>query len=73
MERPTGSFDALMLRAAHNSGFGYVPINEYIRDRQSILDKHNANGLFLSSHDASMKALLYKTIQSIPEIPKNIF
>ena len=66
LELPTGSCDALILRAAHNSGFGYVPINEYIRDRQSILDKHNANGIFLSSHDASMKALLYKTTQSLP-------
>ena len=45
-ELPTDSCDALILRAAHNSGFGYVPINEYIRDRQSILEKHNPNGLF---------------------------
>ena len=46
LKLPTGSCEAIFLRGARNNGFGYVPINEYIRDRQSILDKNGNNGIF---------------------------
>ena len=71
---PTGSCEALLLRVARNNGFGYVPINEYIRDRQTMLDKFGKNGLFLNSHDLSMEALCYKTTVSAPAMPaSNMF
>ena len=44
----TGSCEAVLLRVSRNNGFGYVPINEYIRDRQTIWDKCVNNGLFLN-------------------------
>ena len=71
LKLPTGSCEAMLLRVARNAGFGYVPINEYVRDRQTILDKTGNNGLFLNSHDPSMEALAYKTTVSVPEIPAN--
>ena len=74
LELFTESCDALVLRASRNSEYDYIPIKEYIRDRQSILAKNKTNGLYLTCHDASMRALLYKTTQSLPEIPHyNIF
>ena len=71
LKLPTGSCEAMLLRVSRNNGFGYVPINEYIRDRQTILDKSGNNGLFLNSHDPSMEALVYKTTVSVPEMPEN--
>ena len=61
----------MLLRIARNNGFGYVPINEYIRDRQRILDKSGNNGLFFNSHEPNMEALVYKTTVSVAEIPAN--
>ena len=69
LQLPTGSCEAMLLRVSRNNGFGYVPINEYIRDRQTILDKGGNNGIFLNSHDGDMKALAYKTTVSVPEMP----
>ena len=46
LQLPTGSCEAMLLRVSRNAGFGYVPINEYIRDRQTILDKGGNNGIF---------------------------
>ena len=46
LQLPTGSCEAMLLRVSRNNGFGYVPINEYIRDRQTILDKGGNNGIF---------------------------
>ena len=71
LKLPTGSCEAVLLRVSRNNGFGYVPINEYIRDRQTILDKKGTNGLFLNSHDGNMEALVYKTTVSVPEMPEN--
>ena len=71
LQLPTGSCDAVFLRGARNSGFGYIPINEYIRDRQTILDKNNTTGTFLNSHDPDMKAQVHKTTESVPVIEKN--
>ena len=71
LKLPTGSCEAIFLRGARNNGFGYVPINEYIRDRQSILDKNGNNGIFLNSHDDNMEAVVFKTTESVPEIPAN--
>merc|ERR1719320_2360134 len=65
LQLPTGSCEAIFLRGARNNGFGYVPINEYIRDRQSILDKNGDNGVFLNSHDGDMKAVVFKTTESV--------
>ena len=74
LKLPTGSCEAVLLRVSRNNGFGYVPINEYIRDRQTILDKSGNNCLFLISHDPNMEALVYKTTVSVPEMPeKNMF
>ena len=42
----TGSCDAVFLRPARNYGFGFVPIQEYIRDKQTIVDKTGTNGTF---------------------------
>ena len=47
-----------------------VPINEYIRDRQTILDKTGGTGVFLNSHDRGMKSLVYKTTVCVPEIER---
>ena len=74
LQLPTGSCEAMLLRVSRNNGFGYVPINEYIRDRQTILDKGGNNGIFLNSHDGEMKALVYKTTVCVPEMPRlNMF
>ena len=74
LQLPTGSCEAVLLRVSRNNGFGYVPINEYIRDRQTILDKTGSNGVFLNSHDPDMKALVYKTTVCVPEIERcNMF
>ena len=48
-----------------------VPILEYLKDRQTILGKSGSNGLFLASHDATVKAMVYKTTESVPEIRNN--
>ena len=71
LKLPTGSCESVLLRVSRNNGFGYVPINEYIRDRQTILDKFGKNGIFLNSHDPNMEALSYKTTVSVPEMPEN--
>ena len=55
LQLPTGSCEAVLLRVSRNNGFGYVPIDEYIRDRQTVLDKTCGNGIFLNSHDPDMK------------------
>ena len=42
-----------------------------MKDRQTILDKSGSNGLFLASHDATVKAMVYKTTESVSEIRNN--
>ena len=71
IDLPNGSAEAVFTMAAHNSGTGVIPILEYIQDKQTIVDKTGANGLFLASHDSNVKAMVYKTTESIPEITKN--
>ena len=36
-----------------------------------MLDREGGNGIFLASHDSSMKAKIYKTVESVPAILKN--
>ena len=71
LDLPNGSSEAVFGTAARNSGCGMVPILEYLKDRQTILDKTGSNGLFLASHDATVKAMVYKTTESVPEIRNN--
>ena len=33
-----------------------------------MLDKDGSNGIFLHSHDHNMKAKVFKTVESVPEI-----
>jgi len=71
LDLPNGSSEAVFGTAARNSGCGMVPILEYVKDRQTILDKTGGNSLFLASHDATVKAMVYKTTESVPEILNN--
>ena len=71
IDLPNGSAEAVFTMAAHNSGSGVIPILEYIKDKQTIIDKTGSNGLFLASHDPTVKAMVYKTTESVPEITKN--
>ena len=36
--------------------------------RRTVLDKDGGNGIFLNSHDSNMKAKVFKTVESVPEI-----
>ena len=36
-----------------------------------MLDREGGNGIFLASHDASMEAKIFKTVQSVPAILQN--
>ena len=49
IDLPNGSAEAVFTMAAYNSGTGVIPILEYIKDKQTIIDKTGANGLFLAS------------------------
>ena len=71
MDLPNGSSEAAFLTGGRNSGCGMIPILEYLKDRQTIVDKSGSNGLFLASHDTTMKAMMYKTTESVPEICNN--
>ena len=48
-----------------------VPIPEWSNGKRSVLVKDGGNGLFLASHDETMKAKIYKTVESVPEILNN--
>ena len=48
-----------------------IPIMEYVHGRQTIVDKLGGNGVFLHSHDRTMKAEIFKTTECIPEINNN--
>ena len=71
LDLPNGSPEAVFGTAARYSGCGMVPILEYVKDKQTILDKTGSNGLFLASHDATVKAMVYKTTECVPEILNN--
>ena len=36
-----------------------------------MVDHEGGNGIFLASHDASMKAKIFKTVESVPAILEN--
>ena len=44
---------------------------EWCNGRRTVLDKDGGNGLFLRSHDPTMQAKIYKTVESVPEILNN--
>ena len=71
VELPNGSCEGVFLTASNNSGTGIIPILEYAHGRQTIVDKLGGNGIFLHSHDRVMKAEIFKTTESIPEIKNN--
>ena len=71
VDLPNGSSEAAFLTGSRNSGCGMIPVLEYLKDRQTIVDKSGGNGLFLASHDSTMKAMMYKTTESVPEISNN--
>ena len=48
-----------------------IPIMEYLKDKQTIIDKNGSNGVFLESHDMTMRAMAYKTTESVPRIRNN--
>ena len=72
VDLPNGSCEAVFATAAKNSACGLVPITEYVRGKQTIVDKFGGNGVFLASHDPTMEALLYKTTESVPEFVNNV-
>ena len=57
--------------ASPNMGCGVIPIMEYLKDKQTIIDKNGSNGVFLESHDMTMRAMAYKTTESEPRIRNN--
>ena len=71
LDLPNGSSEAVFIIAAKNAGFGIVPILEWCNGRRTVLDREGGNGIFLASHDASMKAKIYKTVESVPAILRN--
>ena len=71
IDLPNGSAEAVFLTASKNAGCGCVPIMEWCNGRRTVLDRDGKNGVFLASHDPTMKALIYKTVESVPEIIGN--
>ena len=71
IDLPNGSCEAVFVTAAKNAASGLVPILEYVRGKQTIVDKYGSNGIFLASHDPTMEPLMYKTTESVPEILNN--
>ena len=71
IDLPNGSCEAVFLTASRNRGSGMVPIMEYLKDKQTILDKYGSNGVFLESHDSKMRPMAYKTTESVPQINNN--
>ena len=71
VELPNGSCEAVFLTASNNCATGMIPIMEYVHGRQTIVDKLGGNGVFLHSHDRTMKAEIFKTTECIPEIHNN--
>ena len=68
IDLPNGSVEAVFLTASKNAGCGCVPIMEWCNGRRTVLDRDGKNGVFLASHDPTMKALIFKTVESVPEI-----
>ena len=71
VDLPNGSSEAIFIIASKNAGRGMVPMLEWSNGKRSVLDKDGGNGLFLASHDETMKAKIYKTVESVPEILNN--
>ena len=71
IDLPNGSAEAVFLTASKNAGCGCVPIMEWCNGRRTVLDRDGKNGVFLASHDPTMKALIYMTVESVPEIIGN--
>ena len=71
VDLPNGSSEGVFLTASRNAGCGLVPILEWCNGRRTVLDKDGGNGTFLHSHDPDMKAKVFKTVESGPEIENN--
>ena len=71
VDLPNGSVEAVFLTASKNAGCGCVPTMEWCNGRRTVLDRDGKNGVFLASHDPTMKALIFKTVESVPEIIGN--
>ena len=71
IDLPNGSVEAVFLTASKNAGCRCVPIMEWCNGRRTVLDRDGKNGVFLASHDPTMKALIFKTVESFPEIIEN--
>ena len=71
VDLPNGSCEGVFLIAAKNASCGLVPVLEWCNGRRTVLDRDGGNGVFLASHDATMKALIYKTVECMPEILNN--
>ena len=71
VDLPNGSCEGVFLIAANNASCGLVPVLEWCNGRRTVLDRDGGNGIFLASHDATMKALIYKTVECMPEILNN--
>ena len=71
IDLPNGSCASVFLMASRNRGCGVIPIMEYLKDKQIILDKNGSNGVFLESHDPTMRAMAYKTTESVPRTENN--
>ena len=65
IQLPNGSCEAVLMSAS------YIPVLEYVKDKQTIVDKSGGNGMFLASHDSTLKAFVYKAAKSVPAIPQN--
>ena len=68
IDLPNGSSEAVFLIASRNAASGLVPILEWCLGKRTVLDKNGGNGIFLASHDGTMLAKVYKTVESVPEI-----
>ena len=71
VDLPNGSCEAVFLTASRNCASGVIQIHEYLKDKQTIVDKLGTNGVFLGSHDTTMKPMVYKTTESVPEMKNN--
>ena len=70
VDLPNGSVEAVFLTASKNAGCGCVPSVEWCK-RRTVLDRDGKNRVFLVSHDPRMKALIFRTVESVPEIIGN--
>ena len=71
VDLPNGSCEAVFVTGARNRGSGVIPILEYLKDKQTLVDKKGTNGIFLGSHDATMLSTVFKTTESVPTIQEN--